>query len=467
MGRHSATPQSSEQHAATAEHHHAPGQAHGHSHAHGNGHSHVHSHVHSHGTDGSNHIGALSTWHGWRWVLMLFIALWLVATCFGLVRMWPGSNEPQVSEEFDSAFALGAEQVTATVVTNSTGSCNSPAAGTVFDSSPRVSPEATSASATTSTETCTWSIVAINSGPDAGKRTLLINSGLPGEPDLQPDDAITLIQATDASGARAYSFADYQRATPLLIWGAVILVAILLLAGIRGLRSLLGLAFTVAVVVLFTLPALLAGFSPTAIAVLSGALMLLPTVFLVHGWNWKAASSLGGTLAALAIATLLAHLAIDFAHLRGLGDEENLQLLLFLPEISVTGILLCGFIIGALGVLNDVTVAQASTVNELAELDPTASSWHLFIRAMQVGRDHITSMVYTLVLTYTGASLPILLLLSVADRPLAQTLTSDVMATEFLRTGVGALALTLAVPLTTIFAAYTVPNRKQVAPSAT
>ncbi|MDO4929184.1 MAG: YibE/F family protein [Corynebacterium sp.] len=387
---------------------------------------------------------------------MIFIGLWIIATAFGLVRMWPGNHDPLVSDDFESTFALGKQQVNATVITSNPGDCSSPAAGTIFDSSPRISPE----DAVATDAECTWYIVRLDSGEDAGKRSLLISSGLAGEPDLVEGDAITLLVQEDTTGQRTYSFGDYQRTTALIIWGAAILIAILILAGLRGLRSLVGLAFTIGVVVLFTLPALLAGFSPTAIAIFSGALMLLPTVFLVHGWNWKAASSLGGTLAALAIAALLAYLAIEFANLRGLGDEENLQILRFLPEISVTGILLCGFIIGALGVLNDVTVAQASTVNELAELDPSASSWQLFISAMKVGRDHITSMVYTLVLTYTGASLPILLLLSVADRPLGQTLTSDVMATEFLRTGVGALALTLAVPLTTLFAAYTVPNRK-------
>ena len=116
-------------------------------------------------------------------------------------------------------------------------------------------------------------------------------------------------------------------------------------------------------------------------------------------------------------------------------------------------------IVGALGVLNDVTIAQASTVNELHELDPEASMWHLFRSGMKVGRDHIASMVYTLVLSYTGVALPTILLLSISNRPLEQILTSDIMATEILRSATGAIALVLAVPLTTIIAAATV-NRK-------
>ena len=249
-----------------------------------------------------------------------------------------------------------------------------------------------------------------------------------------------------------------------MVWAVVLAVMIIALAMSRGLRALVGLAVTLVIISLFTLPALLLGEDPLLIAVVSGSLILFPVVFLVHGLNWKSASALGGTLIALGIAAGLAWTAIEHTHLRGLGDDGNLTILLYLPEVSVTGLMLCGFIIGALGVLNDVTVAQASTVNELAELDPDASPWRLVVGAMRVGRDHISSMVYTLVLTYTGAALPLLLLLNVADRPLLETLTSDIVATELLRSGVGALALTLAVPITTIVAAWTVARSAGSAP---
>ena len=184
-------------------------------------------------------------------------------------------------------------------------------------------------------------------------------------------------------------------------------------------------------------------------------------LYLVHGFNWKSSSALGGTLLSLGLSAWLAHIAIDSNHLRGLGSEDNILIQLYLPDVTVPGLMLCGFIIGALGVLNDVTIAQASTVNELSEIEPDASPWRLFAGAMKVGRDHIASMVYTLVLSYTGASLPTLLLLSVANRPLTQIMFSDVMATELLRSGIGALALSLAVPITTIIAAFTVTGRRQ------
>lgn len=324
--------------------------------------------------------------------------------------------------------------------------------GTVFDSSPRYLQG--------TDDSCTWFIAELTEGDDAGKRTLLINSGQAGEPMLATNDRILLFKSDSPDQPALYSFSDYQRAAPLTAWGLLIALAIVVFALLRGVRALVGLAITLVIILSFTIPILLQGASPITAAVVSGALILLIVVPLVHGFNWKSASALGGTLLALAIAAWLASIAIDNNHLRGLGDEDNLHIILYLPDVSVEGLMLCGFIIGALGVLNDVAISQSSTINELSNLDPDAGRIEIFLAAMKVGRDHISSMVYTLVLTYTGASLPLLLLLSVSDRPWSQILTSDVMATEVLRSGIGALALTLAVPITSLIAAYTVHGQR-------
>ena len=146
------------------------------------------------------------------------------------------------------------------------------------------------------------------------------------------------------------------------------------------------------------------------------------------------------------------------AALTGASSEDNLKLLLYMPGVPVVGVLLCGFIVGALGSLNDIAVAQASTVRELHAADPSAGPGKLFASAMKVGRDHIASMVYTIVLTYTGATLPLLILIAAAQRPAGQILSSDLVATEVMRSLLGAMALTLAVPLTTAIAAFTMPE---------
>lgn len=259
-----------------------------------------------------------------------------------------------------------------------------------------------------------------------------------------------------ASIGNTYTFLDMDRTTTIWLWLGAAVLLIILVGMTRGVLSLIGLGITLAAVMGFLVPALLRGGDPVALAITAGAAILFPVLFLVHGINWKSASALAGTLTTMVLAAGLANLAISTSQLRGLGNEDNLLIQLYLPDVSVTGLLLAGFIIGALGVLNDVTIAQASTVQELYEAAPRSRPMEVFHSAMRVGRDHIASMVYTLVLAYLGTALPLSILLSVSDRPLMQSLTSDVVATELLRSTIGAVALVLAVPITTLIAAYTV-----------
>ncbi|MGP6175285.1 YibE/F family protein [Corynebacterium sp. A21] len=388
----------------------------------------------------------------WRRILLGFLILCGIATISGAFLLWPPAEEPVVSPEFSNTFALNHTQVNGEVTSVTQGACQSAATGTAFEGSPMASLEIP-------TETCDNALVQIQNGENEGKHTLLITYGQPGEPVFHEGDEIRLSETMGADASLTYSFTDYQRGNALLIWGLLIAAAIIIFAALRGLRALVGLAITLGVLGIFLLPALVHGGPALPLAVVGGSAILFLVVLLVHGFNWKSCSALAGTLISLGIAAVLASLAIDTTRLSGLGDESNLHILLYLPEVSVTGLMLCGFIIGALGVLNDVTISQASTINELAEIEPDASPTRLFLAAMKVGRDHISSMVYTLVLTYTGAALPLLLLISVSERPLLQTLTSDIVATELLRSGIGALALTLAVPITTLIAAVVVPNR--------
>ena len=262
--------------------------------------------------------------------------------------------------------------------------------------------------------------------------------------------------ADTADIGNPYTFLDMDRTTTIWLWLGAAVLLIVLVGMTRGVLSLLGLGITLAAVMGFLVPALLRGGDPVALAITTGAAILFPVLFLVHGINWKSASALAGTLTTMVLAAGLANLAISTSQLRGLGNEDNLLIQLYLPDVSVTGLLLAGFIIGALGVLNDVTIAQASTVQELYEAAPRSRPMEVFRSAMRVGRDHIASMVYTLVLAYLGTALPLSILLSVSDRPLMQSLTSDVVATELLRSIIGAVALVLAVPITTLIAAYTV-----------
>ena len=206
------------------------------------------------------------------------------------------------------------------------------------------------------------------------------------------------------------------------------------------------------VLVVFLLPALRDGAPAIPVALVASAAILYAVIYLAHGVSLRTSAALLGTLTSLLLAAVLSWGAIELAHLTGLSEDQNNEVAAYLGNVSITGLLLAGFIIGSLGVLNDVTVTQASTVFELAE-HRRRSRRAIFVGAMRVGRDHIASTVYTLVLAYAGSALPLLLLFSVANRSLGDVLTSESVAIEIARSAVGGIALALSVPLTTAIAA--------------
>ncbi len=386
----------------------------------------------------------------WRIGLLAALGLVALATVAGLIALWPGSaSNEHVTEEFSRTYALNHPQVTGTVTQTDHHLCNSPATGTAFETPPLIP-------AFEESTDCTRALVEITSGDQAGKLTQLVSWGVAGDPEFEVGQEIVLSQSDDAT----FAFADYQRGGELVLWGILAALVIVGFAAWQGLRSLLGLGYSLGVVCFFLLPGLAEGANPLLLALVACSTILLVAIPLVHGLNWKSASSMGGALIALGLAAAIAKATISTTQLQGYSNEEHLKLVLYLPSVSIVGVMLCGFVIGALGGLNDVAIAQASTVTELADADPTARPGRLFLSAMKVGRDHIASMVYTIVLSYTGAALPLLILITAAERPFGQILSSDLVATELLRSGVGAIALTLAVPLTTFIAALTIPRAR-------
>lgn len=412
-------------------------------------------HSHSHDTGPWISDPRKIVWTAPRVILASFLFLGAVATVIAVTLQWP-HGKAVTSDNFHQTSNLAQQVAEGTVALETSGSCSSAQIGRTFTSAPATE------QVPAGTRACDQLIVDITDGPDEGTRTLLASPNADGDADVNIGDKVLLSTTTNQDGTRSYAFQDFQRGTPLWIWLAVTLLAICVVGAWRGVRAIVGLAITLGVIAVFLLPALARGGNPVTLAITACAAVLYLVLFLVHGMNWKTASSLGGTLVAMMLGTGLAALAIDTSELRGLADENNFQILLYLPGVQVTGLLLAGFIIGTLGVLNDVTVAQASTISELKAADPDASRWKLFTTAMRVGRDHLASTVYTLVLSYAGAALPLLVLLSVSGRSLNHILTSDIMATEILRSATGSLALVAAVPLTTAIAAVTTTAKTRV-----
>jgi uncharacterized membrane protein len=313
---------------------------------------------------------------------------------------------------------------------------------------------------------CQLATVRLDSGPDAGRRVQLQLGATGGlDPDLDPGDDIRVTEAAQPPpGAppvtgTGYSLYDFQRGTPMIVLAALFVAAVLLFARLRGALSIVGLAFSLAVVLVFVVPAILDDKPPLAVALAGGLAIALVTIPLAHGWGPKTLAAVLGTAASLLLTALLATLFTEATHLTGFSSEEAAFLQVSGADLSLDGLLLAGMVIGALGVLDDVTVSQASTVLALRGAAPELGFRELFGRALRVGRDHVSATVNTLVLAYVGASLPVLLVFSSADIGLGDALNLELIAKEVVATLVGSIGLIAAVPLTTALAALLALDR--------
>ncbi len=367
-----------------------------------------------------------------------------VAVLAGAVWLWPSHQKADIPVPFQNAAAGAVTTEAGHVLSSTSAACGGPDVGAVLTAPPVPTPD--------DGAHCIHILIAIDSGPNRGANTLLESSGGPGQPNLAVGDHIRISRQVDPTGTTTYSFFDYERTWPLIALAAMFAVVVVAIAGWRGLRALIGIFVAFMVLVLFLLPALRDGASAIPVALVASAVILYAVIYLAHGVSLRTSAALLGTLTSLLLAAILSWGAIEIAHLTGLSDDQSNVVVAYMGNVSITGLLLAGFIIGSLGVLNDVTVTQASTAFELAGIEGS-SRRTIFVGAMRVGRDHIASTVYTLVLAYAGSALPLLLLFSVAGRSLGDVLTSESVAIEIARSAVGGIALALSVPLTTAIAA--------------
>ena len=258
-----------------------------------------------------------------------------------------------------------------------------------------------------------------------------------------------------------YSFISVKRTKPLVWLVIMFAAAVVLLSRWKGVAALVGLIVSLGIIGQFIIPALAQGESPLPVAAVGAAAIAIATMGLAHGFNTRTGTALFGTVCALLLTTALGALFTMALSFTGVGSEEafRLQNASLGVSINLQGLFLAGLVIGALGVLDDVTVTQASTVWEVSRANPGLGLREVFTSGMRVGRDHVAATVNTLVLAYVGASLPLFLLLTLNAAPLEQTITGEAVAQEIVRSLVGGLGIVAAVPITTLAAAWIVTRK--------
>lgn len=295
----------------------------------------------------------------------------------------------------------------------------------------------------------------ITKGSLKEKRIIIENGNLP-LANLQKynlNDKVVVSYSKDFKGNDNFYISDFVRRDPLILLFIIFLVLTIFIAKWRGFMSLIGMACSFIIIFFYILPNISLGLDPIQIAI-TGSIFIIPiTFYFSHGFNKKTTVAIIGTLIALIITGFLANIFVSFAKLTGFGSEEASFLEIAKQgSINMKGLLLAGIIIGVLGVLDDITISQSAIVFQLKEINKKLKFRELYDRAMNIGQDHISSMVNTLILVYTGAALPLLILFTNNPRPFSEVVNYEMIADEIIRTLVGSIGLILSVPITTFIA---------------
>jgi uncharacterized membrane protein len=355
----------------------------------------------------------------------------LALTVVGLIVLWPGERPRHGPPQ-----ALGGPTLPATVVSAGQVRCPGPVA-----------------------QRCRAIVVRLGAGADRGRTTRITLGPVGTVPAVGPHDAIR-VQPTGAPAgtpdAERYAFADVDRHAPLLWLTIAFAVLVVVLARWRGLLALIGFAASLLLVTHFLVPAILAGSPPVLVALVGSLAVMFVTLGLTYGVGAASLAAALGIGATLALAAALARVWVAAAHLDGRSNELSVLLQQQNAGLSLKGVVLAGMVIGALGVLADTGVTQASAVMALRRANPELPARAVYREAFAVGRDHLTATIHTLVLAYVGASLPLILILSSANVTTADAFNIQDVAEPIVATLVGSIALVASVPLTTGLAALLV-----------
>ena len=303
-------------------------------------------------------------------------------------------------------------------------------------------------------------------GQDKGKTNQLRLAGPAASAGISPGDSLSVMRLDTPAGPQ-YSFMGVYRTHMIGVFAALFALVVLAVARWKGLFALIGLAIAGAVLLLFMLPSLVCGNPGVWVGLVAGAAIMFVVVFIAHGFSLRTCAALAGTLGALAISTGLGAIAVYAGRLSGFTDETELGLAARVPGLDFRQLAVAALVLAGVGVLNDVTITQASAVWELRAAAPHYSRWALYRAGMRIGRDHIASTIYTIVFAYAGAALSTLLLLVMFyNQSLASLLASEDIGAEALRTLASVTGLVIAVPLTTAIAAAAVKRADLPAQSA-
>lgn len=279
---------------------------------------------------------------------------------------------------------------------------------------------------------------------------------------LHEGDIVLVSMTKGINGNDQVIIVDQVRRFPLLVLFALFLLVVIVIGRLKGILSFVGMVFSFLIIAQFIVPQIIVGNDPLLISLL-GSIFIIPASFYIgHGFHWQTTIAVVSTFCALIITGVLAYIFVYFTKLTGFAAEEAMFIQAIPGQtINIQSLLLAGIIIGAMGVLDDITISQTSIVNKLIIANPKYSFRKVYAEAMDVGRDHISSLVNTLILVYAGAALPLFVLLQNSQfGGYTEVINMEIVATEIVRTLVSSIGIISAVPITTILASWYAKRNK-------
>jgi uncharacterized membrane protein len=404
-------------------------------------------HSHSHRADRGTR-DAVVVPPGRRRVLLALLALVAAATVVGLVALWPDQGKV---DEVGKDVSFNAPGV-------------SFALGRIESVLPACPQGGSDGGATAAGGNCGQARVTVVDGSGKGDQARIDLPPQVSESGLAAGDEVRLTRRASAGQPATYSYFGTERTSTLWILAALFVVVVIAVAWQRGLFALIGLAFSGWVIVSFVLPGVLSGEPALLVGLVACSAIMFVVLYTTHGFSIRTSVALAGTLVGVGLTALIGVWAVQSSHLSGIGDEGGGVLQGFAVSLDFQGLLAAAVMIAGLGVLNDVTITQASAVWELRGASATMGRLDLMRSGMRIGRDHIASTIYTIAFAYAGTALTLLLVLQLYDLPVVELLSTEEIAQEVVRILATSIGLVLAVPLTTAIAAALVPGAQGADP---
>jgi len=250
-----------------------------------------------------------------------------------------------------------------------------------------------------------------------------------------------------------YFIADFYRLDKLFILFLIFIFIVIIVINKESIGSLLSLFFSFLIIFGSILNNLINQTDPVITVLLSMIFLIPLTFYTSHGLNKKTTIAVFGSLISVVFALILSLIFVKKSFITGTTAEETGFLTVITHKnFDFQGLLIASIIIGIFGSIDDMTISQVSMVEKIISANPKLPAKEIYQKAIAVGKDHANSIINTLILVYTSASLPLLLLFSVSNKNFLEVLNYEIISVEIIRILIATICIIITIPVTTYLA---------------